>query len=257
MQNNIIIDQDLSTPELFLKAMRNIECEGYIKSLRSGPTGIGKTLEEKLGIHENCIDMPDIGNVELKAERINSKSLLTLKTKSPEIRGANQRLANTYGYKTEESISINPNLNILHSTLSMNKFNTLNGKPFLKLTLIDNRLYLEHSSDGIIDYAYWETSSLAKAIKKKYPQKKLYYVLADSKIIDGVEHFHYSKAYFLEGFDETKLMECVKSGDIKIDLRIGMYTSGKKRGKRHDHGTGIRVDINNIDQCFNKRIQIM
>lgn len=254
---NIILHRDLSTQDLFVEAIIELKNKGYIPSLRKGPTGIGNTLEELLGIEENCIDMPDIGTIELKAERIHSKSMLTLKTKSPEIRGANSRFTDEYGYKTADSIMLNPDLNILHSTVTMSDYNTLNGNPFLKLTLIDNRLYLEHAKDGIIDYMYWDESSLAYAIKRKYPYKKLYYVLAENKFINDIEHFHYVNAYYLEGFDVNKLMECLKTGDIKIDLRIGIYTSGKMKGKRHDHGTGIRANINNLDMCFNKRIKLL
>ena len=253
----IILHRDLSTQDLFVEAIKELRNRGFVPSLRRGPTGVGNTLEEILGIEENCIDMPDIGNVELKAERISSTSMLTLKTKSPEIRGANNRFTNEYGYKTPDSVLLNPNLNILHSTVTMSNFNTLNGQPFLKLTLIDNRLYLEHAKNGIIDYMYWEESSLARAIKRKYPYKKLYYVPAENKYIDGKEYFHYTTAYYLEGFDVNKLMNCLKTGDIKIDLRIGIYTSGKKKGQRHDHGTGIRANIKNLEMCFNKRIQLI
>ncbi len=249
----IIRHKNLSTQELFVEAIRELSEKGFIPSLRKGPTGIGKTLEEYLGIEENCIDMPDIGTVELKAERIHASSMLTLKTLAPEKRGANNILANEYGYKTPDSILLNPNLNILHSTVTMSGFNAMHGEPFMKLTPVGDRLYLEHARDGIIKYAYWEEASLAKAIKKKYPYKKLYYVLAENKFVDAREYFHYVTAYYLEGFDANKLMECLKTGDIKIDLRIGIFTSGKSKGKRHDHGTGIRVGIKNLDMCFDKR----
>ncbi len=62
---------------------------GWIKTHRSGNTGIGKTLEDLLGITENNIQGPDFGSYELKSGRINSNSMLTLMTKSPEPRGIN------------------------------------------------------------------------------------------------------------------------------------------------------------------------
>lgn len=42
---------------------------GYVKSMRSGPTGIGYTLETLLEIRENNISTPDLGEIELKAQR--------------------------------------------------------------------------------------------------------------------------------------------------------------------------------------------
>ena len=56
---------------------------GWIKTHRSGPTGIGKTLEDLLGIVENNIDGPDFGDYELKSCRLNSNSMLTIFTKTP------------------------------------------------------------------------------------------------------------------------------------------------------------------------------
>ena len=46
--------------------------------------GIGKTLEDLLGIKENNFPGPDGITTELKSARKNSKSMLTLFTKSPD-----------------------------------------------------------------------------------------------------------------------------------------------------------------------------
>jgi hypothetical protein len=57
-----------------------IKAKGYLPSMRSGPTGVGHTLEYHLGLSENNIALPDIGNIELKAHRTNSNNLITLFT---------------------------------------------------------------------------------------------------------------------------------------------------------------------------------
>ena len=61
---------------------------GWIKTHRQGPTGIGKTLEDLLGIIENNIDGPDFGDYELKSCRLDSNSMLTIFTKTPHPKGA-------------------------------------------------------------------------------------------------------------------------------------------------------------------------
>jgi hypothetical protein len=250
MTRKIRIEKDLSTIQNFVKELSLIKEEGYIKSHRKGPTGIGKTLEDKLGITENCISSPDLGTVELKAARYNSNSMLTLTTKSPDLRGANTYLRDNYGYKTQDSIALNPNLNILHSTVNGMGFNTLNGEPYLKLTFKDNRMYLEHAKDGILENVYWGEESLTTAFRNKYPFEKLYYVKANCNVTDGSEYFHYVDAYYLDTFSAEKMLENIKSGIIDIDIRIGIYTNGKYKGKSHDHGTGIRIRPDRLELCF-------
>lgn len=71
---------------------------GWITTHRSGNTGIGKTLEDLLGIDENNYQEKDFGEYELKASRCNSNSMLTLFTKSPLPKGSNTALRLAYGY---------------------------------------------------------------------------------------------------------------------------------------------------------------
>lgn len=64
----------------FKKSFAKIKNAGWIRSKRKGPTGIGQTLEQLLGLDENNIALPDLGRVELKAHRIGSSSMITLFT---------------------------------------------------------------------------------------------------------------------------------------------------------------------------------
>ena len=60
-----------------------IRDRGFIRTHRNGPTGVGHTLEQELGMTENNIAVPDLGEVELKARRIASGSMVTLFTFNP------------------------------------------------------------------------------------------------------------------------------------------------------------------------------
>ena len=62
-----------------LKAqLEKIKAMGFVETHRVHDTGIGKTLEDLLGIEENNLCLPDVGDVELKAKRIDSGSMLTV-----------------------------------------------------------------------------------------------------------------------------------------------------------------------------------
>jgi len=88
----------------FLNRIKEIKEMGYVKSHRKGDTGIGKTLEDLLGITENNIVGPDFGIYELKSGRKDSPSMLTLFTKTPMPKGAIMSLLEAYGYKQRKEI---------------------------------------------------------------------------------------------------------------------------------------------------------
>lgn len=250
-ERRIKVSGDLTSDDKFKSELEKIRDKGFIKSHRSGDTGIGKTLEDELGIEENSVQASDIGDVELKANRLNSSRKVTLFTKSPKKRGVNNKiLRRKYGYKTAESRALNEDVLVLHSSVNGTGFNTLNGKPFMKLTARDDRVYLEHAEDGILEDVYWEKEQLKRTFDKKYPAKKMYHVHAESKEEDGKEFFHYTEAYSLENFSADKMLDGLMSGDLEMDIRLGIYKSGARMGKPHDNGTAIRVSPKKLDDCF-------
>ena len=68
----------MKTFDELVDGIKELKKRGFIKTHRSGNTGIGKTLEDELGIEENNFPGPDGITTELKAARKNSKSMLTL-----------------------------------------------------------------------------------------------------------------------------------------------------------------------------------
>ena len=136
----------------FLIKIQGIKQRGFLPTHRKGPTGIGKTLEDLLGITENNIAGPDFSIYELKTGRKDSGSMLTLFTKSPEPIGANNQLLEKCGYaqrkvpKNYRQITLNGKNKVyaeipleekeLHSTVDAIKPNAQN----LVLKITDNRL---------------------------------------------------------------------------------------------------------------------
>src|SRR3989344_9427241 len=78
---------DFVSLEELKQKLREISEKGFIKSHRSNNTGIGKTLEDEMGISENNLPEHDftIGKtlIELKAQRIEAGTPVTLSTKEP------------------------------------------------------------------------------------------------------------------------------------------------------------------------------
>jgi len=246
----------------FLGKLSEIKDMGYVTSHRKGDTGIGKTLEDLLGISENNIAGPDFEIYELKSGRKDSSSMLTLLTKAPLPRGANKRLVEVFGYKQRTRLSrdqkhlmnymdveigeseVSSREKELHVTVDSIKVNSVG----LKLEIKDGKISI--ANDKNVE-AYYERNVLRKAFEKKY--KKLIYVLASNKKENRKELFWFNEAYLLDGFGFETFSELVKEGIIKLDLRIGHYPDGRP----HDHGTGFRLMPRYLPRCFEKIAKII
>jgi hypothetical protein len=53
------------------------------------------------------------------------------------------------------------------------------------------------------------------------------------------------------------MIEGLKSGELDVDIRLGVYASGALKGKPHDNGTAIRVSPKKLDECFDKKKKLL
>lgn len=231
----------ITYPELVDK-LNAIKELGFVKTHRTGQTGIGKTLEDLLGIEENNIPGPNAAMLELKSERKNVSSMITLFTKNPKPQGANSRLYKRYGYLT-------PMGKQLHTTVSAQSFNQLRGKPGFKINVKEDRIELVNIKKEIL--GYWDKKTLKNSFETKIP--KLLFVKAETRGEDADEEFWYNEAWLLSGFGFEHFVETLTEGIILVDTRIGLYPDGTK----HDHGTGFRILPDKLDLCFQYRKRIV
>lgn len=231
--------------EGFVERLREICREGYIKTHRNADTGVGKTLEDKLGIKENNIPGPDAVGVELKAVRSDSGSLTTLFTKEPP-RGNDyrpfwsQEMVRELGYIDDK------------------------GREALKVTIRPNKpnnrgFYLDYTEDTVI-IAHEDKGScgiypidwLQEKFEEKFPQ--LVMVFADTEKRDGYEYFHYNQAYHLDGFDGNEFLNLMREGVITVDLRMHLKETGANRNR----GTAWRIkDESELDRAFADRTPLL
>ena len=125
----------ITYPKL-VKKLKAIKKMGYIKTHRAGNTGIGKTLEDLLGLTENNVPGPNAAMIELKSARKNVSSMLTLFTKSPLPHGANSVLLDRFGYKS------NSDNKRLETTVNAIEYNRLKGRPGFKIGIQKDRVNL-------------------------------------------------------------------------------------------------------------------
>lgn len=214
---------------------------GWIKTHRSGPTGIGKTLEDLLGIEENNADEPDFGDYELKSCRIDSNSMLTMFTRAPQPARANTYLRLKYGYSSDAYAN---DKKVLHSTLSANSFTPIADTGY-QLKIICDSEKISIASQHEIENIYWTRDALKKAFEKKYKHKFIY-AKALARGQGANEEFKFIEAYEVSGFDYESVINLLEKGKIYVDLRIGQYPDGRT----HDHGTAFRIKIADQPDLF-------
>jgi hypothetical protein len=235
----------------FIEKFEKITELGWVKSHREGPTGIGKTLEDLLEIPENNIDGPDFGDYELKAMRTNATSMLTLFTKTPKPPKVNSFLLENYGFVTD---NYSNGEKVLHTTLDANDYSPLgNTGKALMIKCSNDKIYIVDNERNTP--AYWDSDELEQAFLKKY-KYRLIHVFADSQYAaynKTCEEFLFHTAWELYNFSFENMINLLKDGVLKVDIRIGQYPDGSP----HDHGTGFRIQERYLTKLFkNKNILI-
>lgn len=227
----------ISTLDDFIREYSKIKDLGWITTHRSGPTGIGKTLEDLLGIPENNLHEPDFGEYELKSCRLDSDSMLTMFTKAPQPARANSYLRKKYGYS---SSAYNNGRKVLHSTLTAKHFVPVADTAH-SLKIVCDPEKISIASAARIENIFWTRDALQQRFEEKY-KNKFVYAKAKSRGSGPSEQFHYTEAYEVSGFSYESFVSLLETGKIYVDIRIGQYPDGRI----HDHGTGFR--IREVDQ---------
>lgn len=216
------------------KKLSEIKKMGYVKTLRKGPTGIGYTLETLLEIDENNISSPDLGDIELKAQRENHTGMTTLFTFNNKAWKMNPLEAiRKYGSKDKDG--------------RLGMYYTMGMTPnsaglFL---YVDDDVVSVRNVDGNT-VAEWQLSEIEKRFEAKV--KNVLLVKAKVEERDGVEHFMFDRARLLShGTTKAILKNQFENGQLLVDLRLH-----DKGTMARNHGTGFRVYENNLDDLYEK-----
>ncbi|MCL4252705.1 MAG: hypothetical protein KJ043_02875 [Anaerolineae bacterium] len=216
----------------FVEKFTIVKGKGFIASVRGGAGGVGHTLEYELGITENNISSPDLGDIELKASREKASSRITLLTLDNEIWKMNQLEAiHKYG---------SPDKN---GRLGM--YYTLASKPNRAGLFIDissEKIVLLHERGEII--TIWKMDDIKTRFLKV---NKLILAIASAKKIDGIEYFHYIHAKLLEGINTELLYNHFMERNIVIELRLH-----DKNNNVRNHGTCFRISKKRLPLLYSK-----
>jgi hypothetical protein len=223
--------------EKFKAKFAKVKEKGWVKSQRKGPTGIGQTLENLLGIDENNIALPDLGTIELKAHRIGSSSMITLFTFNRKAWKMNPLSAiKKYGTKDKDG--------------RLGMYFTMSRTPNsvgLFLNVDQTTISVRHVSGEVI--AEWQLETLAERFMQKTPGLVL--VSAFSEMRGDSEWFKYERAQLLTGTTMDIIRNQLISGNILVDLRLH-----DKGTSARNHGTGFRATEDKLTYLFKNITEI-
>ena len=236
-----------------------------IPSIRRDNTGVGATLEKKLGIAENNREEHDFITTgkfsgirfELKSKRIDTSSKISLKTKSPTEGLSNQEILTKYGYKDQNGKG--------RKNLKINLKPTFGGGKQTKkwkLKRTKNIVSLIHYKDGSI--AKYDINKIglkkkldnlivveavSSKIKCKCKQKEKH----DDK--NKHEIFVYKKIHVFRKLKMMKVKEKIDSGAMQFEFRL--HKSSKKSSKtdpdpHHDRGNAFRISMGHLKDMYTK-----
>jgi len=236
---------------------------GWIPSRRRpGNAGaVGNTLEGLLGITENNLPLPNAAEWELKGQRRQASSLVTLFHMDPSPRAMGliiNLLLPKYGWPLDnhphewsfrQTISTQVASDrgfqvIIDDTerkvlISFNA-NVIGGKHSGWLQSVNDRIGLSE----LAPQPYWGFDDLEYKAGTKL--KNTFYILADAKTQDGVEYFQYNGILMLQAFSFAKFLELLRTGLLKVDFDA---RTGHGRGG-HNHGTKFRIQANLLPTLY-------
>lgn len=254
--------QAFSKEELIEK-FKKIYAKGWIKNVRGRNDGaVGNTLEDLLGIPENNLPIPNAAEWELKAQRAETSSLLTMFHMEPSPRAMKvvpDILLLKYGWPSAEAGKKYPeDEKSFRGTLNAQTF-TDRG---FRVQVNDKERKVEIVFDSSLTdkrHAEWKQSVLKRVghlnnfdivpywgfddlfHKAGVKLTNCFYVQADVKWEvekkKKQDYFLYNYVLKLSQFDQDKFIEAIRQGKVYVDFdaRTG-----------HNHGTKFRIRYTDI-----------
>lgn len=260
MQHRIVY-----TKEELIKHLEQISDMGWVPNSRHGNDGgIGNTLEDLLGITENNLSISNTTEWELKAQRLNTTSLITLfhmePPYPPEISAVPQLLLINYGWPHKKAGIIHPANELsfrqtIHArSRSSRGFKILVAREAKNISIsfdaqsVDQRhnSWLESikSKIGLGELnpqPAWNFDELELKISLKL--LNCLYVQARVKMQENRQFYHYCKVTMLQNFNFNGFLDCLEEGNVLIDFDA---RSGK------NHGTKFRLRQNYMPKLYEK-----
>lgn len=243
------------TKQELINKFKEIESLGWIENTvrKSNDGAAGNKLEDLLGVPENNLPIPNAAEWELKTQRDDTSSLLTLFHIEPSPRAFKivpSLLLPKYGWNHQEAglkyseneKSFRATLNATSNTRGFRVYvNDIERKVCIKFesnTVLEKDKEWLHSVNQIVGHLndleivpYWGFDDLFGKARTKL--LNCFFVIFETKIDNQKKFFHYYKVYKLQNLNIDKFLSAIRKGFVYIDFdaRTG-----------YNHGTKFRIN---------------
>jgi len=251
-----------------IQALLDIRAMGWIANARPGNDGgVGNTLEDLLGIEENNLPLPNASEWEIKCQRADTRSLITLCHLDPSPRAfslVTQLLLPKYGWPHQKAGTRYPVGEMsfrqtIHAGAHSDRGFTVKVDRAQSRVVVsfDWRMVSERHAEwletvksraGLGDLSpqpYWGIADLYHKIGSKL--HNCFFVLADARREGRREYFYYSKIMILQDLNMQRLVDAIEEGAICVDFdaRTG-----------HNHGTKFRMQQRYLPTLYGKVTEV-
>ena len=256
------------TKEGLIEELKGICNMGWVKSTRQNNDGaVGNTLEDLLGIEENNLPIPNASEWELKAQRTDTTSLVTLFHSEPSPRAMRfvpQILLPHYGWAHKEAGKKYPASEMSFRQTFNSQSQTDRGF-IMKVDKVNRKIVISFDSKSVDErhgewlrkveasvgleeiepQPYWGFDDLFHKVGTKL--LNCFFVLADRKRTDGEEYFHYKHIKILKDLSSEKFVSALENGAFYVDFdaRTG-----------HNHGTKFRMRRNWLPNLYDEVVEV-
>ncbi|WP_010448507.1 MvaI/BcnI family restriction endonuclease [Vibrio rotiferianus] len=237
-QNNSVADELLEKLKVLAKTP--------FASMRTGDTGIGFTIEEKLGIKANSSKQPDYKGIELKSGRVaksgqgtRSKTRTTLFAQVADWRispcKSSAEILNKYGYERGDEFK----LNCIVSTKRENP----QGLRFFYDPTKDE---LQEWHNGAELVAVWPGDLLRNRLKEKHAET--FWIEATSEVVGEIEYFQLRRVTHTRSPVVSQFMPLIEAGVITMDHLI----KKNEKGRVSEKGPLFKIYKGDLERLFPK-----
>lgn len=251
------------TKDSLIEELKGIRNKDWILGSRHGNVGdVGNTLEDLLGIQENNLPLPNAAEWELKCQRLDSTSLVTLFHCEPSPRALKfvpSVFLPKYGWSHKGAGSkyslaeLSFRQTISGQARSDRGFKVVvdRGSERVLISFDSSKVDSRHNSwleevearvglGEIYPQPYWGFEDLSNKAGTKL--LNCFFVQAEVKREEKLTYYKYSRIMMLQGFNLEGLLQGIEEGFVYVDFdaRTG-----------HNHGTKFRIKANSLPRLYN------
>jgi len=226
----------------------------------------GNTLEAILGVAENNLQTPDLGEIELKSSKNESGSMLTLFHKEPSPAASVPKIVSSIGWKHQKAGIKYDEDEMRFSSTTYGHKHTSRGmiirltstriefmyekwrvkrsakdlsKRFANLGAWADNIESRTPHYSSILPVYWDRTDFERVCCSKLDKTLMVY--CDVKTVNNVHHYRFTDAYIYSNFNSSKLTWAFISGDVVLDFDART---------NHNHGVKFRIKKSKISSLF-------